>query len=71
MPWTEDDNPDGGTSSVITNNYGGAIGTISNSSTGSVGNHTHTITGNTSSKGSPATNANLPPYWALCFIMKT
>ena len=25
----------------------------------------------TSTKGSSATNANLPPYYALCYIMKT
>ena len=35
------------------------------------GAHTHTWSGTTTSKGSNATNANLPPYWALCFIMKT
>ena len=37
--------------------------------TGTTGNHAHSFT--TSTKGSSATNANLPPYWALCFIMKT
>lgn len=30
--------------------------------------HTHTIT--TDSSGSSGTNANLPPYYALCYIMK-
>jgi hypothetical protein len=29
--------------------------------------HTH----GTDSQGSSATNANLPPYYALCYIMKT
>ena len=38
-------------------------------STTATGNHAHSFT--TSTKGSSATNANLPPYWALCFIMKT
>lgn len=33
------------------------------------GTHTHGITVN--SAGSSGTNANLPPYYALCFIMKS
>jgi hypothetical protein len=33
--------------------------------------HTHTYTGTTDSTGNSATNANLPPYYALCYIMKT
>lgn len=32
------------------------------------GAHTHTFT--TASSGSSGTNANLPPYYALCYIMK-
>lgn len=36
--------------------------------TGSAGEHTHTIT--VSSTGSSGTNANLPPYYALAYIMK-
>jgi hypothetical protein len=39
------------------------------STTGSVGDHTHTFT--TNSTGSSGTNANLPPYYALCYIMKS
>jgi hypothetical protein len=35
--------------------------------TSSVSDHNHTI----SSAGSSGTNANLPPYYALCYIMKT
>lgn len=31
------------------------------------GSHTHTV----STEGASGTNANLPPYFALCFIMKT
>ena len=38
-------------------------------STDSAGNHNHTFT--TDSSGSSATNANLPPYYALCYIMKS
>ena len=34
------------------------------------GAHTHSITGSSSTEGSSATNANLPPYYALCYIMK-
>ena len=33
--------------------------------------HNHGLTGSTDSTGSSATNANLPPYYALCYIMKT
>jgi hypothetical protein len=35
----------------------------------SAGAHSHTLT--TDSTGSSGTNANLPPYYALCYIMKT
>jgi len=37
--------------------------------TGSAGAHTHT--GTASATGSSGTNANLPPYYALAYIMKT
>lgn len=37
--------------------------------TSSNGTHTHTFT--TDSSGSSGTGANLPPYYALCYIMKT
>jgi hypothetical protein len=33
------------------------------------GSHTHTAT--ISTEGASGTNANLPPYYALCYIMKT
>ena len=46
-------------------NYGYGCATRS---TSTVGNHTHTFT--TDSSGSSGTNANLPPYYALCYIMK-
>ena len=35
------------------------------------GSHSHNVNGNTDSQGSSATGANRPPYYALCFIMKT
>jgi len=68
FPGSEDDNPDYGNSSVIVNNLGGTSTTISSSGTGTVGNHNHTFT--TASTGSSGTNANLPPYYALAYIMK-
>jgi hypothetical protein len=39
--------------------------------TATAGAHTHTLSGTTGSAGSSGTNANLPPYYALAFIMKT
>lgn len=39
------------------------------SDTASAGSHSHTVT--VSSTGDSGTNANLPPYYALAFIMKT
>ncbi len=63
-------------SESIINNFGGAQtlanGTIpigGTGTTGSAGAHSHTIT--VDSEGSSGTNANLPPYYALAFIMKT
>lgn len=38
--------------------------------TGAAGAHSHTYSGTTASTGSSGTNANLPPYYALCYIMK-
>ena len=35
------------------------------------GDHSHSISGNTSSSGNSGSNANLPPYYALCYIMKS
>lgn len=32
--------------------------------------HSHTVSGTTGSSGSSGTNANLPPYYALAYIMK-
>lgn len=37
---------------------------------GAAGSHNHTVSGTTSSTGSSGTNANLPPYFALAYIMK-
>ena len=42
-----------------------------NVTTTSAGTHSHTVTITTDSAGNSGTNANLPPYYALCYIMKT
>jgi microcystin-dependent protein len=34
------------------------------------GAHSHTVSGTTASAGTSGTNANLPPYYALAYIMK-
>ena len=39
--------------------------------TDAAGSHTHSISGTSESAGQSGTNANLPPYYALCYIMKT
>ena len=44
-------------------------GNDNSANTSSAGLHSHTVA--IASAGSSGTNANLPPYWALCFIMKT
>lgn len=41
----------------------------SSSSTSTAGDHSHTLSVDNS--GSSGTNANLPPYYSLCYIMKT
>ena len=50
---------------------------LSTNNTGSAGAHTHSVSGtsgsaspSTDSQGSSAGNKNLPPYYALCYIMK-
>ena len=50
----------------------------STQTTGNSGAHTHNVSGTsgaaspgTNQQGASADNANLPPYYALCFIMKT
>jgi hypothetical protein len=49
---------------------GGALGTPTWPTLANAGSHTHTISGTTASTGSSGTNANLPPYYALAYIMK-
>ena len=42
-----------------------------NISTNNNGSHSHSVNGNSDSQGSSATGANRPPYYALCYIMKS
>jgi hypothetical protein len=49
----------------------GLLGTAINGSSTSTGYNTTGITVNNSSSGTSGTNANLPPYYALAYIMKT
>ena len=55
----------------ISGNDGGnnISGASNQSPMDSAGDHSHTL--NINSAGSSGTNANLPPYYALCYIMKT
>ena len=47
------------------------IGTSGNPSDRGTDSQSVSISGTTNSPGSSATNANLPPYYALCYIMKS
>ena len=49
--------------------YGGSSGG-NKDRTSLAGGHSHTLTGTNESTGVSGTNANLPPYYALCYIMK-
>jgi len=42
-----------------------------NYTTGGGGSHTHNVSGNTDARGLNASGRNLPPYYALIFIIKT
>ena len=46
-----------------------APGNTRNQTTATAGDHTHTVT--IDSTGSSGTNANLPPYFALAYVMKS
>ena len=55
-------------------NLGGTPGNPDSNSCGGVnfnGNHSHDVTGSTGSTGSGSSIENRPPYYALCYIMKT
>ncbi len=57
-------------------NIGGSTGNDGSHShnvsgnTNNTGSHSHNVTGNTSSEGSGGSDKNLPPYYALTYIMK-
>jgi len=63
--WSSLSNGSFGYDATSTGGGGGKLWRTSGTSNG----HTHTFT--TSAAGSSATNANLPPYYALAFIMRT
>lgn len=50
--------------------YGGAFSGATDL-TNIAGSHSHTFSGTVSTAGASGTNANLPPYFALCYIMKS
>ncbi len=50
------------------NTGGGPLGGLNSYNTSN--DHNHTFSGTTASSGNSATNANLPPYYALAYIMK-
>jgi len=62
--------PSGSTQFQSGGAVGGASGLTSSTTTNtsSVGNHTHSVS--VSSKGSSGTDKNLPPYYALAYIMR-
>ena len=41
-----------------------------NGNTNNTGGHGHNISGDTGSEGNSGANANLPPYYSLCYIIK-
>jgi hypothetical protein len=57
----------GSTSGIVRTSIGGSISTI-NTASNSTG---ITVATTNASAGTSGTNANLPPYYALCYIMKT
>tara|TARA_R110002111_G_scaffold50087_2_gene87963 strand:- start:16 stop:771 length:756 start_codon:yes stop_codon:yes gene_type:complete len=61
-----------GAFSVVGGQGGGADGGQSTAGLYTLADsHNHALSGSTDSTGVSATNANLPPYFALCYIMKT
>lgn len=64
----------GGEEGFATGNYAGSTNastTYPSNTSGTTSDHSHSYSGTTSSSGSSATNANLPPYYALAYIMKS
>lgn len=44
---------------------------VTTGATEDAGSHTHSVSGTTASTGFSGENANLPPYFSLCYIIKT
>jgi hypothetical protein len=64
----------GGPGGAASGNFGGFYSNADftiDRVTSAAGAHDHTYSGTTASTGDSGTNANLPPYYALCYIMKT
>ena len=65
------DNPQGNGSGQKTGNTSNQGSHSHNINTNNAGDHSHNVNGNTSNEGSSGSGANRPPYYALCYIMKT
>ena len=66
--------PGGAGSPNSTDTTPGEAANVSSQTTGAASgtmNHSHTYSGTTVASGESGTNKNLPPYYALAFIMKT
>jgi microcystin-dependent protein len=68
--------PNGPASGIVsvtaTGQAGGADGSQSSATQYTINaSHSHTVSGTTSSEGSSGTNANMPPYLGIQFIIKT
>ena len=64
-------NPSGGTSGSVSGTTGNPSTSLSVSGTTGEETVTISVSGNTGYDGSSASGANMPPYYALCYIMKT
>jgi microcystin-dependent protein len=60
----------GGTSAADNLSYSGSHTHFLSGNTDAAGAHTHTVTGATASTGAGEAHENLPPYYALAFIMR-
>ena len=62
------DNAGSHSHNINTNNDGSHSHNINTNNDGS---HSHSVNGSSDTQGSSATGANRPPYYALCYIMKS
>jgi microcystin-dependent protein len=60
-----------GTSDYSSVSAQGTSGSGTGISIAAVGDHTHSVSGTTGSTGGGGSHENRPPYYALCFIMKS